>query len=61
MESISSIKTELEDFGVEFEVLLAEDIQLPQESKIEMELAIREIDQELAVKQKVLASGFLWE
>ena len=61
MESISSIKTELEDLGVEFEVLLAEDIQLPQESKIEMELAIREIDQELAVKQKVLASGFLWE
>lgn len=54
MESISSIKTELEDFGVEFEVLLAEDIQLPQESKTEMELAIREIDQELAVKQKAL-------
>ena len=54
MEPVSSIKTELEDFAVEFEVLLAEDIQLPQESKTETDMAIREIDQELAVKQKAL-------
>ena len=54
MEPISSIKTELEDFGVEFEVLLADGTQLPQESKTETELVIREIDQELAVKQKEL-------
>ena len=54
MGAISSIKTELEDFGVEFEVLSAEDIQSPQDSKTETDLVIREIDQELVVKQKEL-------
>ena len=50
MKPINSLKTEIGDFEVEFEVLSAEEAQLPEISKAE--LMIYDIDQQLVAKQK---------
>lgn len=52
MKPINSLKTEIGDFEVEFEVLSAEEAQLPEISKAETELMICDIDQQLVAKQK---------
>ena len=52
MKPINGLKTELEDFGVEFEVLSIEEAQLLSISKTETELMLDDIDNQLDAKKK---------
>ena len=52
MKTISGLKTELGDFGVEFEVRSAEEAQLLPISKAETKGLLDDIDKQLVAKQK---------